>query len=371
MKITRVSSFLIEYPFGSESLLVRIDTDAGIAGWGECSPMNVRVISSYIRHALAPYLIGQDPFDVELLLERMFVENYKIAGQSLAIAMSGVEVALWDVMGKALGVPVYKLLGGAYRKKVRVYASSMSRSITPEREAERLAKLVEEKGFTAVKVRIGKRWGFDEDVAPGRSEAVVREVRKRLGEGVDIMVDANSCFTASRAIEIGRRLEKYGIFWFEEPCPYLDLDSAAKVAQALDIPVALGEQEWDLRRFKEMMQKGAADVVQPDPIKAGGLSICKKVAALAEAFGCVCAPHQTQPLGTVVALHFVAATPCCRYPLEYNIEENFKAKMSLLLKKPLEVIDGHLEVPEEPGLGVKINEEAVRRLACEVYAHPG
>jgi L-alanine-DL-glutamate epimerase-like enolase superfamily enzyme len=354
VKITGVTPLLL-----SPTLLVRVNTDAGIVGWGECSPMNGRVVAAHVKHSVAPIAVGRDPFDVEAIVEDMVVRTYKIAGQCQAMAISGIEIALWNLMGKALAVPIYKLLGGAYRKRIRMCASSMSRSISPADEAERLAKLVEAKGFTAVKVRVGKTYGFDADASPGRSEAVVREVRKRLGDAMEIMVDGNSCFTAPRAIELGRRLEQYRIFHFEEPCPYTDLDSTAGVAAALDVPVAGGEQDWDLRRFKEMMQKGAVDIVQPDLIKAGGFSVCKKVAALAEAFGCVCTPHQTQPLGTIANLHFAAATPCCRYSQEYNVEPHPIGDM--LLKNPVPVVGGHMAVPEAPGLGVEINEEILQR----------
>ena len=354
MKVTEVTPFFL-----NPTLLVRIETDAGITGWGECSPMNGRVTVAHVRHSLASLVIGRDPFDIEAIVEDMFVRTYKIAGQSQAMAISGIEIALWDIMGKALEVPIYKLLGGAYRKKIRMYASSMRRDISPKDEADRLAKLVEEEGFMAVKLRVGKTYGFDDDAASGRSEAVVKEVRKKLGDDIEIMVDGNSCFSASRAIELGRRLEEYRIFHFEEPCPYTDLDSTAKVAKALDVPIAGGEQDWDLKRFKEMMQKEAVDIVQPDLIKAGGFSVCKKVAALAEAFGCVCTPHQTQPMGDIANLHFVAATPCCRYFQEYNIEPHpIKDK---LFRNPVPVIDGCMSVPEEPGLGVEINEDILSR----------
>jgi len=354
MKITEVTPFFLR-----PTVLVRVSTDAGITGWGECSPMNGRVVAAHVEHSLAPFAIGRDPFDIEAIVEAMLVRTYKIAGQTQAMAISGIEIALWDIMGKALEVPIYKLLGGAYRKSIRMYASSMRRDISPEEEAERMARLVEERGFTAVKVRVGKTYGFDADAAPGRSIAVVREVRQRLGDDVQIMVDGNSCFTPPRAIELGRRLEEYTIFHFEEPCPYTDLDSTAKVARALDVPIAGGEQDWDLRRFKEMMQKEAVDIVQPDLIKAGGFSVCKKVAALAEAFGCVCTPHQTQPLGTIANLHFAAATPCCRYAQEYNIEPHPIG--DALFRNPVPVIDGHMAVPEGPGLGVEIDEGILSR----------
>jgi len=354
VKITQITPLFLD-----PTLLVRVETDAGIVGWGECSPMNGPVVAAHVRHALARIAIGRDPFDIEAIVEDLSVRPYKIAGQSHAMAVSGVEIALWDIMGKALQVPIYKLLGGAYRKRIRMYASSMRRDISPRDEADRLARLVEEKGFTAVKVRVGQTYGFDADAAPGRSVAVVREVRKRLGDDIEIMVDGNSCFRAPRAIQLGRRLEEYNVFHFEEPCPYTDLDATAKVAAALDLPIAGGEQDWDLRRFKEMMAKGAVDIVQPDVIKAGGFSVCKKVAALAEAFGCVCTPHQTQPLGTIANLHFVAATPCCRYSQECSIEPHPIG--DALFLNPVPVVDGHMTVPEGPGLGVEINEDMLSR----------
>ncbi len=351
MKITRIEPIHIE-----SNLLLRVDTDEGIVGYGECSPMNNRLVAAHVEHALAPLAVGRDPFDVEAVVEKLFVATYKLAGQSMAMAVSGIEIALWDIMGKALGQPIYRLLGGAYRKKIRMYASSMRRDIAPREEAERLAALVEKHGFTAVKVRVGGTFGFDEDAAPGRSLAVVKEARAALGDEVEIMVDGNSCFSAPRAIELGRRLQEYRVFHFEEPCPYWDLDSTAKVAKALDMPVAGGEQDWELCRFREMLAREVVDIVQPDLIKAGGFSVCKKVAHLAEAFGGVCTPHQTQPLGTLANLHFAAATPNTRYSQEYNIEPN--PLMQSLFREPvLEVKDGHLTVPEAPGLGAEINEE--------------
>lgn len=358
MKVSDVQAFNL----ANRTVLVKVTTDEGIVGWGECSPMQPPVIVAHIEHTLARLVVGEDPFDLERLVERMFVTPYKIAGQALAIAISGIEIALWDIIGKALGVPIYKLLGGAYRTKIPVYASSMRRDISPQEEAKRLAELVEKFGFRAVKVRVGDRFGADADVYPGRSIEVVREVRKALGDDIAIMVDANSAFTPSRAIELGRRLEEFGIFHFEEPCPYTDLDANAKVAAALDVPVALGEQEWDLVRFREMLVKGACDIVQPDVIKVGGFLRCKKVAAMAEAFNVPVTLHNTQPtIGTIATLHFAASTPVCRYPQEFNIEPHPFAHR--LVKELPKVEDGFISVPDAPGLGVEVNEEVVAELS--------
>lgn len=355
VKITGVHAHIVK-----PNLFVRVETDEGIIGWGECSPMNNRLVAAHIEHAVAGLVMGRDPFDVEALVERMFVGTYKLAGQSMAMAVSGVEIALWDIMGKAVGQPVYKLLGGAYRTQIPMYASSMRRDIEPVEEAKRLAALVEKHGFRAVKVRVGSTFGFDEDAAPGRSVEVVKEVRAALGDDIAIMVDGNSCFSAPRAIELGRKLERFGIFHFEEPCPYWDLDATAKVAKALDVPVAGGEQDWELTRFREMIEKEAVDIVQPDVIKAGGFLVCKKVAALAEAASCVCTPHQTQPFGTLANLHLAASTPNCRYFQEYNIEPH-PFWHDLFAEPVLEVKDGCLTVPDKPGLGVEIDEGVLGR----------
>jgi len=356
VKITDVAVFLLK-----PTVLVRLQTDAGVTGWGECSPMNGEVVAAHVRHSLAGQVLGEDAFNVERIVERMLVGTYKIAGQTQAMAASGIEIACWDIMGRALKVPIYKLLGGAYRKTIPMYASSMRRDISPADEADRLARLVNEKGFRAVKVRVGSTHGFDSDAAPGRSVAVVREVRKRLGDGVAVMADGNSCFSAPRAIELGRKLQELGLFHFEEPCPYTDLDSTAKVAKALDVPIAGGEQDWDLVRFREMLEREAVDIVQPDVIKAGGFTTMRKVAALAEAFGAVCTPHQTQPLGTIANLHFAAAAPVVRYWQEFNIEPHPIGDK--IFRNGVPLVDGSMTVPDSPGLGVEIDEETVLRLA--------
>jgi L-alanine-DL-glutamate epimerase-like enolase superfamily enzyme len=354
VKITSITPLFIE-----PSLLIKIETDEGITGWGECSPMNARVTAAVIRHSLTKLVLDRDPFDIEAIVEKLFIKTYKLAGQSQAIAISGIEIALWDIMGKALRVPIYKLLGGAYRKKIRMYASSLRRDITPQEEADRMAGLVEKFGFTAVKVKVGNRHGFDVDAAPGRSVAVVRETRARLGDDIELLVDANSGFSAPRAIQLGRRLEEYNVFHYEEPCPYNDLDATAKVSAALDLPVAGAEQEWDLKRFKQILHDRVVDIIQPDLIKAGGFSSCKKIAALAEAYGAVVTPHQTNPLGLIANLHFAASTPVCRYAQEYRVDPH--PNWDRLVRNPPVVKDGYLYPPEEPGLGVELNEELLQQ----------
>lgn len=360
MKITRVEPIILR-----PSILVRVHTDEGITGIGECSPMNAPVIAAHVEHSLARLFVGEDPTGIEWLVEKALASTYKIAGQTQAMALSGIELACWDIAGKAAGVPVWKLLGGLYRDKVPVYASSMRRHTTPEEEAADLARIVEKHGFRAVKVKIGARMGKDEDAAPGRSEALARECRRVLGDDIAIMVDANGAFSAPRAIELGRRLEQHGVFHFEEPCPYTDDDSTARVATALDMPVAGGEQEWDLPRFKTLLARGVVDTIQPDVIKVGGLLQAKKIGVLAEAFGAPVTQHNTQPtLGTVAMLHFAAVCPAARTFQELSLDTIIgKHHLTGLLRAPdLTVRDGCLRVPDGPGLGVELDEARLTEL---------
>jgi L-alanine-DL-glutamate epimerase-like enolase superfamily enzyme len=363
MKISQVETLRL-----ARSVFVRVHTDEGLTGIGECSPMNAAVIAAHIEHSLAPLVVGEDPTRIEFLVEKMLVGTYKIAGQAQAMAASGIELALWDIAGRAAGVPVWQLLGGRYRDTVPMYASSMRRLTTPAEEAADLARLVEQYGFRAVKVKVGRVWGKDEDASPGRSEALVRECRRVLGDDVAILVDGNSGFSAPRAIELGRRLEPYRIFHFEEPCPYWDDAATAKVAAALDVPVAGGEQEWNLVRFRTLLAENIVDVVQPDVIKVGGLLQAKKIGVLAEAFGAAVTQHSTQPtIGTVAALHFAAVCPACSTPQELSLASiTGEHPLAGLLDEPdLTVRDGCLRVPDGPGLGVRLNETRVAELRAK------
>jgi L-alanine-DL-glutamate epimerase-like enolase superfamily enzyme len=360
MKITQIEPLIL-----GRSIFVRVATDEGITGIGECSPMNAPVIAAHIEHSLSPLAVGEDPTRIEWLVEKLLGATYKIAGQTQAMALSGIELACWDIAGKAADLPVWRMLGGLYRDAVPVYASSMRRHTTPEEEAAGLARIIEPHGIRAVKVKIGQRMGKDEDAAPGRSEALVRECRRVLGNEVAIMVDANGAYSAPRAIELGRRLEQYGVFHFEEPCPYADDESTAKVAAALDLPVAGGEQEWDLLRFKTLLARGVVDIIQPDVIKVGGLLQAKKICILAEAFGAPVTQHNTQPtIGTVAMLHFAAVCPAARTWQEFSLDcITGRHPLSGLMREPdLTVRDGCLRVPEGPGLGIELDEQRLAEL---------
>ncbi|MBC8232200.1 mandelate racemase/muconate lactonizing enzyme family protein [bacterium] len=357
MKITDVKVTLIK-----GIILVRVYTDEGIVGLGECSGMNGPVIRSVVEDSLRPLLIGENPLDIERLWEKMYVKTYKIRGQSQSIGISGVDIALWDILGKALNTPVYQLLGGCYREKIRMYASSVPRELQDAVKSAEMAVQFVEAGFTALKVKVGTRWGFDD--LPDLAVETVRAIREAIGPNIDLMVDANSAYTAHTAIRLGRKFEEYNIFHFEEPVPFHDLGAMAQVAAALDVPLAGGEQDHTRYRFKEILMMDAVDIVQCDVIKAGGLSECKKIAAMADAFGRPVTPHNTnRTVGMAATLHFLASTPNARYSQECTILPGRKpdSVRDELLTKPFKVVAGFLEVPKGPGLGVELNEEIVAK----------
>jgi L-alanine-DL-glutamate epimerase-like enolase superfamily enzyme len=340
--------------------LVRVWGEDGLYGIGEASPMSPDVTKVAVEQQLKPLLVGMDALDLEACWERMYVTTYKTRGQGTSIAISGVDIALHDLAGKALGVPVYRLLGGRYREKVRVYASYMSRDLSDAEYARRAAQAMEG-GFSGVKIKIGARYGFDAK-DPDEDESLVAAVREAIGPKAELLVDANSGYSVHTAIKVGRMLERYRVFHFEEPIPFTDLDGMAQVAAAVDIPIAAGEQHHTRYDFKELLVRGAADIVQPDVTKCGGLSEAKKIATLADAFGKYVTTHTTTVgVGLAAHLHFWASTPNCRYAQEFNVVAS--RERPVFLRTRLAPEDGYLAVPDGPGLGVELDEEAVERLS--------
>ncbi len=342
--------------------LVRVWGEDGLVGIGEASPMHPQVTKVAVEEQLKPLLVGMNALDLEACWEKMYISTYKVRGQGTSIAISGVDIALHDLVGKILGVPVYQLLGGKYRGHVRVYASFMNRDLAPEAYAERCVAAVEA-GFTAVKIKTGRVFGFDGgDLA--QDEVLVRTVRRAVGDQVELLVDANSGYSVPTAIRFGRVLEEYRAHHFEEPVPYTDLEGTAQVAAALDIPVAGGEQHHTRYDFRELLGRNAVDIVQPDVTKCGGLSEIKKIAALADAFGRYVTTHCTSvSIGLAAALHVWASTPACRYAQEFNWAAS--QTRAPFLATPLVPENGQFTVPDAPGLGVALDEEAVKRLAAD------
>jgi L-alanine-DL-glutamate epimerase-like enolase superfamily enzyme len=356
--------------FGDERVaLVRVRTEDGAEGWGQAAPYHAGITAQVLHRQVAPHALGRDALDIESLVDEIPEREHKFPGSHLYRALAGLDTALWDLRGKVEGKSVCELLGGQPRP-LRAYGSSMRRDITPAEEADRLARLRETNGFDAFKVRIGKECGHDEDEWPGRTEEIVRSVRGAVGDDVALLVDANSCYSPSKAAEVGRMLEAHGVGHFEEPCPYWELDWTREVTEALALDVAGGEQDWDLRVWREMAETGVVDVVQPDVCYVGGLSRALRVAALAGEAGLVCTPHAAnQSLVLVFTLHFLAAVENAGPYVEFSIEPNeyYPWQVGMYEPRP-EVSDGVVRVPEGPGWGVEISREWLARAEHTVTA---
>jgi L-alanine-DL-glutamate epimerase-like enolase superfamily enzyme len=335
--------------------VVRVRTDDGAEGYGQIAPFNADIAALVVHRQVAPHALGADPLAVDALSDRVIEAEYKFPWSYVCRALAGVDTALWDLRGKLEGKSVCELLGGRPRP-FPVYGSSMRRDITPEEEAERLARLRDERGYRAFKIRIGSVCGHDRDQWPGRTEALVPAVRRAVGDGVALLVDGNSCYTPARAIEVGRLLEDNGVCHFEEPCPYWELEWTAEVAAALDVDVAGGEQDTCLAQWRRMIAMHAVDVVQPDVCYVGGLTRALRVAAMAGEAGLPCVPHSANhSFVTVFALHMMGAIANAGPYVEFSIEPT--GWTDGLFTLPLEARDGMVAIPNGPGWGVTVNPE--------------
>lgn len=350
MQITHIETLL----HGDKVAVVRVRTDTGHEGIGQTACHGADLTVAALHKLIAPIFLGADPWDVGALVERAMRQNYKYNGTIKCRALCGVETAVWDLLGKLTGQPVYKLLGGAVRDRVPLYASSLSRLITPEQEAERMRDAVRRHGFRCVKIKIGGRMSRDADAWPGRTERIVPLMREALGSDIAISADANGSYTPAKAIQVGRLLERHGYFHFEEPCPYDEPENTRIVADALDIPVAGGEQDWDLRTFKRLIDTRTVDVVQFDVGYIGGISRARRVAELAELAGVVCTPHcSNHSLLQIFTLHLAVAMPACSQFQEYRLDDDTPWAETIYTPMPA-VVDGHVPLPTRPGWGVEL-----------------
>ncbi len=327
--------------------LVRITTDDGLVGWGECFAYGVTLaVCSVVDDALAPLLVGQDPGRIELLVDRMHRALMIWGRRGLAMmAVSGVELALWDLLGKARGAPVYQLLGGLVQPRLRGYASLLRYESTAEVRQAVAAALGQ--GFTAVKLH----------QTDAGSVAAAREV---AGPDVDIMLDTNCPWTVEQAIDMGRRLERYELRWLEEPVwPPEDYAGLARVRRALRVPIACGENDATVFGFREIIAAGAADVVQPSLTKVGGISEMKKIATLAAAANVTFVPHSFYfGPGLAATLHVAASTPGVPY-----VEMPPGRLAAPLLAEPIGAVDGVVAAPDRPGLGADPDPDVLKRYA--------
>ena len=347
---------------------VRVTTDTGDEGWGQVSTYNADITAEIFHRQVARHALGTDAIDFAPTLDCINEKEHKFPGSYLRRAMTGLDTALWDLRGKLEGKPVVSLLGGK-PGKLRAYASSMKRDITPEDETRRFLKLRDEKGFTAFKWRVGAECGRDRDEWPGRTEAIVPMVAKALGDDVDKLVDANSGFSPGRAIEVGRMLESEGIGHFEEPCPYWEFAQTKEVRDALALDVAGGEQDCEFTAWSQMIGMGAVDIIQPDVMYLGGMTRSLNVARMGAAAGLACTPHSANlSLVTLCTMHLIAAIENAGKYLELSIEgrDYYPWQDDLFVEDPYEVENGCVQISDRPGWGVDINPAWLERAQYKV-----
>lgn len=363
MKITRLETFTTEFVG-----FVRVTTDTGHQGWGQVSTYNADITCQVFHRQLAPHALGSDALDFADTLNLIGEREHKYPGSYLRRAMTGLDTALWDLRGRFEGKPVCTLLGGT-PGRIRAYASSMKRDITPEDEAARFLRLRDTYGFTAFKWRVGAECGRDRDEWPGRTEAVVPVVARALGDGIDMLVDANSCYSPARAIEIGKLLQDNGIGHFEEPCPYWEPDQTAEVRAALSLDVAGGEQDCEFSSWQLMFDRKAVDIAQPDVMYMGGMHRTLQVCRMAAAHGLPVTPHAANlSLVTMCTMHLLRAIPNAGKYLEFSIEgpDYYPWQEGLFLNSPYAIEDGHATVTDAPGWGVEINPDWLDRSSYRI-----
>lgn len=354
MKIVSIESF------NRSSLisLVRVRTDDGTEGWGQMAPYYADQSANVLHMMVAPYFIGTDPWDWEASVAEFSRKSHKHWGGLLWRALAGVDTAVYDLLGKVTGRPVYQLLGGAVRTEIPVYGSAMSRKTSAAEEADRMEQLRETHGFRAFKVRIANVMGRDVDVWPGRSEQVVTTVRERLGDDVVLHADANGGYSEHEAIRMGRLLEELKFGHFEEPVPYDNIEAISRISAALDIPIAGGEQDTSLTQIHRIINGHAVDIIQPDIGYVGGMARARKVMQMAEAAGMTATPHcANMSMLQVFTLHLAASQPSATAFQEWSIEE--RGYFDGIYSPLPQVVDGKVRLGDAPGWGVEISPEFV------------
>ncbi len=368
MKITEIETIYVSQKVvrkqcdsGQDALIVKVSTDSGISGLGEVdsAPMAAKQAidgpySHTITTGLRHLLIGEDPFETEYLWHKMYQGNSYAGRRGIGLhAMSGIDMALWDIKGKALGLPVWKLLGGGFHKKIRCYASSLF-GATPKETGE-LARRIRGQGFTAAK------FGWAPMGTSAKTDIqLVREARAGLGEDADLMIDAGLVWDARTAIQRARAFAEQNIYWLEEPLAPDDYEGYRRLSEARIVPIAAGEQESNRFSFLELMDKGQIDVVQVDLTRCGGFTEAMKIASLAADRGLKVANHGFSTyINVAAALHWLNAIPNALIA-EFVVQESTNLR-EFITKEKIKAVDGELAIPQEPGLGMELDEEQISR----------
>lgn len=378
MKITKISCYALaarleEAFYFSQcwvreraAMIVEIETDEGITGWGESlchggqPPEAAKAAADYY---LKPLLMEQDPFDVEVLWEKMYAATRQVGQQGIIInAMSGIDIALWDIIGKALKLPIHKLIGGAFRKEIKAYATGFYRGekFCREKAVEEALRHVEN-GFTGFKMKIG--FGVKEDIE------YLHQIREAVGYEAAIMADANCAYNAAAARRILLECEDVKMHFFEEPLPPEDIEGYKELKGLTSTYLACGENLFTKIGYRRWIAERAADIFQPELCSSGGITELKKIAALAEAYNVMLIPHVWgSGIGLAASLQYVASlppAPVCLFPEEPMLEYDSSTHPFRhdLIYGAICLENGAVKIPDNPGIGVEVNKEIILKYA--------
>ncbi len=361
-RITRVLTY--RHP---KALLVKVESSSGESGWGEAESGLLPLMETFIHQGLKKNVLGRSIWDAEALWDRMFFDLHDLGpGGALTGAISGIDLALWDLRGRLLKQPVYRLIGGQYRDRVKVYGSfgvGFGLRMSVE-QAVAKAKSFVAKGYRAVKVRLQIRENR-QNPDPDPTFRYAQAVRQAIGPDVELLVDINNGYTAKRAIEVGLRLrDELGVRYYEDPVSDQNLEDYATVTAALPrVHTIAGEKMYTRWQLRDLIVRGNVDYINPDVIKAGGLTEMKKIAAIAQAYEKPMICHNTRPtVSTAASIHLMASIPNAGPFFESPDDDDF-AELLACVQRAWRFEDGALSVPRVPGLGLEVNEPALRAVS--------
>ena len=356
MKITAVTPLVLGTPWRNLTF-VKVETDGGIYGLGEVRLANrTNALLGYLSESMPRYVIGHDPFDIEDLVSKMMIGDFGRMGEITMSAVSIIEMACWDIIGKSLGLPCYRLMGGAVRDRIKAYANGWyTVERTPQMFHEAALRVVE-RGYLALKLDPfgAGRYELTLD-EQARAVDLVAAVRDAIGSERDIMLEMHGRFNPATAILMANKLEKFRPAWIEEPVPPENLPELKRVAERVSTPIAVGERLHTMTEFRTLFDLYSVDIIQPDISHFGGLTQTRRLAAWADVYNVLIAPHNVGgPVSTAAALHVAACTP------NFMIQEHFNDFADSWVKQAApgipEVVEGYFSLPSAPGLGVELNE---------------
>jgi len=360
MRITAIDTYIAGNPW-KNWLFAKVSTDEGIHGVGEGTLNYFAKTVEAAIHELTPLVLGMDPFQVEIISQRLIRDVYTEGAQIHMCAAAAIEIALWDIIGKATKQPIYNLWGGRCHEKLRAYANGWYRGPrTPESFAEK-AKKVAARGYTALKFDpFGSAWRtlsrYDFDL----SVDIIRAVRDAVGPSVDLLIEGHCRFNVSTAIEFSEAIHQFRPAWFEEPVPHTNIPAMIEVARRSPVPIATGESLSSKQQFAELLKHEVVNILQPEPLNLGGLFTARIIAGMADAHFGVIAPHSAQgPICSAACVQLNASIP------NFFIHEIFDEFNELwekeIVTNPVVVVNGYIDVSERPGLGTDLNIDEIKR----------